>query len=162
MKVCISNGLHPVFLEAGLEGIFSPKLSFRLGYCEYNCTLCGQVCPTGAIEKLASEIKKKKRIGLATFDKNRCLPYANATPCIVCEEHCPTADKAIKFNEVEVVNHKGQHLLMKQPYVINELCIGCGVCEYKCPLEGNAAVSISRPDNSRLQKAALPYCGVVK
>nr|MBF0221094.1 4Fe-4S binding protein [Desulfobulbaceae bacterium] len=157
MKVCIGNGLHPLFLEAGLEGIFSPKLSPRLGYCEYNCTLCGQVCPTGAIQKLSPEIKKKERIGLATFDKNRCLPYAKAIPCIVCEEHCPIADKAIKFKEVELVNDNGQRLVMKQPYAIDELCIGCGICEYKCPLEGEAAVSISRPDNSRLQKDALSY-----
>ena len=53
MKVCITGGLQPTLLEAGLEGIWSPKLVPRVGYCEYRCTLCGQVCPTGAIRKLA-------------------------------------------------------------------------------------------------------------
>ncbi|MDH3329713.1 MAG: 4Fe-4S binding protein, partial [Desulfobulbaceae bacterium] len=52
MKVCIGNALHPAFLEAGFEGMFSPKLKARIGYCEFNCTLCGQVCPTGAIHEL--------------------------------------------------------------------------------------------------------------
>ena len=52
MKVCITNGLQPTLLEAGLEGIWSPILIPRIGYCEYRCTLCGQVCPTGAIKRL--------------------------------------------------------------------------------------------------------------
>ena len=58
MKVCITNGLQPAFLEAGIEGIWSPVVVPRIGYCEYRCTLCGQVCPTGAIKK--SEQKEKK------------------------------------------------------------------------------------------------------
>ncbi|HLA26919.1 MAG TPA: 4Fe-4S binding protein, partial [Syntrophales bacterium] len=34
MKVCITNGLQPTLMEAGLEGIWSPVLVPRLGYCE--------------------------------------------------------------------------------------------------------------------------------
>jgi translation initiation factor RLI1 len=83
-------------------------------------------------------------IGLAHFDKNRCLPYARGIPCIVCEEHCPTPDKAIKFREAEVRDQEGQQRLIKQPYVIDRLCIGCGICENKCPLEGKAAVLVTR------------------
>ncbi|MBU2628547.1 MAG: 4Fe-4S binding protein, partial [Proteobacteria bacterium] len=48
MKVCINNALQPLFLERGLEGMFTPTLVPRVGYCEFNCTLCSQVCPTGA------------------------------------------------------------------------------------------------------------------
>jgi translation initiation factor RLI1 len=33
---------------------------------------------------------------------------------------------------------------MKQPYVIDRLCIGCGICENKCPLEGKSAVLVTR------------------
>ena len=104
MKVCPTNALHPTLLEAGAEGIFSPRLIPRIGYCEFNCTLCGQVCPTGAITKLVLKEKQKTVIGTAFFDKNRCLPHAKGIPCIVCEEHCPTPDKAIKLREVQVFN----------------------------------------------------------
>ena len=97
MKVCITNGLHPTFLQAGFEGIWSPILIPRIGYCEFNCTLCGQVCPTDAIEHLDLEVKRERKIGLAFFDQNRCLPYAFEIDCIVCEEHCPTSSKAIVF-----------------------------------------------------------------
>lgn len=100
MKVCATNGLHPTTFEAGVEGMWTPILVPELGYCEYNCTLCGQVCPTGAIQELDVETKKKTVIGTAFFDFNRCLPYAFAKDCICCEEHCPTSPKAIWFELV--------------------------------------------------------------
>jgi polyferredoxin/formate hydrogenlyase subunit 6/NADH:ubiquinone oxidoreductase subunit I len=149
MKVCIGNALHATWLEAGLEGIFTPRLIGRIGYCEYNCTLCGQVCPTGAIRKLTRKEKQETNIGRAYFDKNRCLPYANGTPCIVCEEHCPTPDKAIKFREAVVLNSRGEQAALRQPYVVGELCIGCGICENKCPITGGAAVIVTAEGETR-------------
>jgi ferredoxin len=95
MKVCPTNALHPVTLEAGAEGLWTPVLVPRIGYCEYSCTLCGQVCPTGAIRTLDVQTKIATVIGTAFFDLNRCLPYAFSRTCIVCEEHCPTSPKAI-------------------------------------------------------------------
>jgi formate hydrogenlyase subunit 6/NADH:ubiquinone oxidoreductase subunit I len=149
MKVCIGNALHASWLEAGLEGLFTPRLIGRIGYCEYNCTLCGQVCPTGALQKMSKTEKQAIVIGRAHFDKNRCLPYASGIPCIVCEEHCPTPDKAIKFREVEVDNSRGERVKVRQPYVIDHLCIGCGICENKCPLNGAAAVLVTSAGESR-------------
>ncbi|MFP4446556.1 MAG: 4Fe-4S binding protein [Desulfosudaceae bacterium] len=142
LKVCIQNALHPVFLEQGLDGMFTPRLIPRLGYCEFNCTLCGQVCPTGAIARLSLAEKQSFVIGRAMIDKNRCLPFAEATPCIVCEEHCPTHDKAIKFTRVRVTDHRGREVDLQQPHVIGELCIGCGICETRCPVAGPAAIRV--------------------
>ena len=136
-------------LEADLEGIWSPVLIPRIGHCEYRCTLCGQVCPTGAIKKLALEEKAKVKIGLAMIDKGRCLPFAHATPCIVCEEVCPTSKKAIWFEPVRVTNRAGQELILKQPHVDLELCIGCGICEAKCPVLGQPAITVSSVGESR-------------
>lgn len=159
MKVCIGNALQPTFLEAGIEGMFSPKVVSRLGYCEFNCTLCGQVCPTGAIRQLELVEKHSAKIGHAFFDKNLCLPFAKGVPCIVCEEHCPTAEKAIKFKEARVVNDQGITVTVKQPYVIDNLCIGCGICENKCPLPGVSAVRITSAGENRDPAKALPTVG---
>jgi MauM/NapG family ferredoxin protein len=156
MKVCIGNGLQPAFLQGGFEGMFSPILKARTGYCEYNCTLCGQVCPTGALRKLDLAEKKKVKIGNACFDHNRCLPYAKGIPCIVCEEHCPTPDKAIKFREVVVENNRGEKVTVKQPYLVDELCVGCGICETRCPLPGASAVIVTSGGESRNPAQALP------
>jgi polyferredoxin len=149
MKVCITNGLQPTLLEAGLEGIWSPMLVPRIGYCEYRCTLCGQVCPTGAIKRLQLEEKAKVKIGLAMIDKGRCLPWAHGRPCIVCEEVCPTPTKAIWLEEVGVRDRQGKVVLVKQPHVDLERCIGCGICEAKCPVLGRPAIYVSSVGESR-------------
>lgn len=148
MKVCIRNALQPVFMETGIEGMFTPKLVPRLGYCEFNCTLCGQVCPTGALENLSLEKKHAFVIGKAYVDKNRCLPYASGKPCIVCEEHCPTHDKAIKFKTVTSEDQTGNRVELKQPYIIDSLCIGCGICENMCPVTGNSAIRVTAEDKT--------------
>lgn len=155
MKVCITNGLQPTLLEAGLEGIWSPLLVPRTGYCEYRCTLCGQVCPTGAIKRLSIEEKAKVKIGLAMIDKGRCLPWAHATPCIVCEEVCPTPKKAIWFDTAKVKNREGRELTVQQPRIDLELCIGCGICETKCPVIGMPAIYVTSVGESRSKENQL-------
>ena len=149
MKVCLTNGLQPTFLEAGLEGMWTPRLVPRVGYCEYNCTLCGQVCPTQAIRRLTPADKKKVRIGLAAIDPSRCLPYASQTNCIVCEEHCPLPRKAIWFQEVDVVTHGGERRRVKQPHVDLELCTGCGICEAKCVIQDLPAIRVTSANEDR-------------
>ncbi len=155
MKVCVTNGLQPTFLEAGLEGIWSPMLVPKTGYCEYRCTLCGQVCPTGAIEELTLEKKVNVKIGLAMIDKSRCLPYAHATPCIVCEEVCPTPKKAIWFESTKVKNREGRESILQQPRVDLYLCIGCGICEAKCPVKSQPAIYVTNIGESRSEKNQL-------
>ena len=156
IQVCISSGLQPAFLQAGLEGVFSPYLLARSGYCEFNCTLCGQVCPTGAIQSLELQQKHTTKIGHAFFDKNVCLPFAKGIPCIVCEEHCPTPDKAIKFDFVETKTPQGKSITLKQPYIVDELCIGCGICETKCPLPGRSAIYVNNTGEARDPENQLP------
>lgn len=147
MKVCTTNGLQPVMLEAGLAGAFSPRLVPRMGYCEYNCTLCGQVCPTGAIRRLPVAQKQNFVIGKAVFNKQVCLPYAKGESCITCEEHCPLPRKAIELVEVETVKKAtGERVKVKQPFTVLKLCIGCGICVNKCPVEGAPGVNVVRED----------------
>jgi ferredoxin len=164
MKVCPTSGIHPTLLEAGVEGLWSPVMNMDVGYCEWECTLCTQVCPTDAIRELAVLEKQKVRIGLAYFDKDRCLPYSYARSCIVCEEHCPTTPKkAIWFEEVEVATAKGERLLLKQPHIDPDLCIGCGICQNKCPVSDRAAVIVTsagetrNPANQILLPEVSPY-----
>lgn len=153
LKVCIGGALHPAFLQAGATGLWTPLLVPRIGYCEYNCTLCGQVCPTGAIRLLPLAQKKKEVVGLAVFDKNRCLPFAEGVECLVCEEHCPTGEKAIVFEEREVLV-EGVATNLKFPRLLKKRCVGCGICETKCPIEGSSAIRVINEGESRRTKDA--------
>ncbi|MBN1825426.1 MAG: 4Fe-4S binding protein [Candidatus Eisenbacteria bacterium] len=149
MKICPTNALQPTLFEAGLEGIWTPRLVPRIGYCEYECFRCGHVCPTGAIRPLAAEEKKETKIGLAAIDTTRCLPYAYGKNCIVCEEHCPLPEKAIWFVEAEVPQRDGSTRILKQPKVDPDLCIGCGICEAKCPFTDRPAIRVTSANETR-------------
>jgi MauM/NapG family ferredoxin protein len=144
-KVCPTGGLQPSLFESGLEGLWSPILVPRLGYCDYSCNACGQICPTGAIPSLTLEQKRKEIIGVAYIDQNRCIPWASYRPCIVCEEMCPVPDKAVRLEEVDVVAPNGTRVHLQRPRVYQDLCIGCGICEYQCPLVGPAAIRVHVP-----------------
>jgi MauM/NapG family ferredoxin protein len=145
MKVCPTSGLQPVVFEAGLEGLWTPRLVPRLGYCDYSCHACGQVCPSGAIPPLDLARKREQLIGVAVIDRHHCLPWANGVTCIVCEEMCPVPNKAIRLQDAcpERKGGSGDGDVQK-PIVVADLCIGCGTCEYQCPVEGEAAIRIYR------------------
>ena len=141
--------------RTGLEGLLTPVLVPRRGWCEPSCTRCGEVCPTGAIAVVSARAKQaiggpaEVRIGTAFFDLGRCLPWAMATPCIVCEEMCPTSPKAIWFEAAEVRTRDGRTVILQRPRVSPELCTGCGLCENRCPVGEKAAIRVSSVGESR-------------
>jgi len=156
MKVCPTAALQPALHEAGLEGLWSPILVPRIGYCEQLCTLCGEVCPTGAIHQLTLTEKLKQpphdepvHIGTAFFDRGRCLPWSMDTQCIVCEEVCPTSPKAIYYKLETVTLRDGSTRELKRPYVDPKLCWGCGICETRCPVTDRAAIRVSSVGETR-------------
>ena len=160
MKVCPNNSLHPTLTEAGLEGLWTPMLVPRIGYCEPSCVLCSEVCPTGAIWQItpkekgwvsggATQKSQPVRLGTAFYDRGRCLPWALATDCIVCEEWCPVSPKAIYVEEAQVIDSSGNKKTLKQPRVDPSRCVGCGACEYACPLQDKPAVYVTSIGESR-------------
>jgi len=145
IRACPTSAIQPSVTESGLEGAWTPVLVPRLGYCDYSCHACGQVCPVQAIPPLSLEEKRQQVIGKAYIDENRCIAWADLKPCIVCEEMCPVPDKAIKLETVEAVTPDGDTVTVQRPRVVRERCIGCGICEYKCPVNGEAAIRVYAP-----------------
>ncbi len=145
LQACPTSGLQPSLGEAGWTGAWTPVLVPRLGYCQYDCNACGRACPTGAIPPLSLEEKQQAIIGQAYIDENRCIPYADGRICTVCEEMCPPAEKAIVLEDAEVRTPGGEQAQVRRPHVARERCIGCGLCENHCPLEGTAAIRVYAP-----------------
>ena len=137
------GALQASISESGLSGLFTPVLVPRLGYCLYTCNQCGQVCPVEAIPLLDLAVKQKSVIGIAFIDRDRCIPYTEGNTCVVCEEMCPLPEKAIVLTEEQVDGRTIQY-----PRVLAERCIGCGICEYKCPRSGEAAIRVYRLDGA--------------
>ncbi|HUU46671.1 MAG TPA: 4Fe-4S dicluster domain-containing protein, partial [Acidobacteriota bacterium] len=159
MHICPTNVLQPSMTEAGFEGFWTPVLKNTVGYCEVNCVLCGEVCPTGAIDKITLDRKLGRGehegnpivLGIAFFDHGRCLPWAMNRPCVVCQEVCPTSPKAILTDEV-TVEEKGRQILLKRPRVDPDLCIGCGICEHECPVTDRRAIYVTSVGESRSER----------
>jgi len=159
MKVCPNTALHPTLEQAGLEGLWTPMLVPRIGYCEPSCVSCSEVCPTGAIWQITPKDKgwvvgvgaqsQPIRLGTAFYDRGRCLPWAMATECIVCEEWCPVSPKAIYVQEAQVIDSAGNTKTLKQPRIDPSRCVGCGACEFACPLQEEPGVYVTISGESR-------------
>ena len=142
IKACPTGAIQPSRLEAGAETLWTPLLVMRSGFCQYSCNTCGQVCPVAAIPALPLAQKKVTIIGRAFIDRDRCLPWAQDTPCIVCEEMCPVPHKAIRLSGVHVKKEDGSTVYLQRPTVQAGRCNGCGLCEFKCPVAGEAAIRV--------------------
>ncbi|MBA4312778.1 MAG: hypothetical protein C0417_09130 [Chlorobiaceae bacterium] len=130
---CPTRVLYPAFTEYGMVGIFQPKMNYDASYCNYECTTCGDVCPTGAILPLSIEKKKLVQIGKTVFIKDDCVVVAKKKDCAACSEHCPT-------KAVYTVPYEGK---LKLPELNNDICVGCGACEHACPTTPRKAIYVT-------------------
>lgn len=129
---CPSQVLRPTGLEYGLDYMLKPRLAYISSYCNYECTVCSDVCPTGAIKPLTVEEKVTTQVGIATFFKGRCVVNTEEKDCGACAEHCPT-------QAVHMVPYKGTLTI---PQINPDLCIGCGGCESICPVRPMRAIIV--------------------
>ena len=136
VSACPSRVLVPSFLQYGLSGMMQPRMDYHAGHCNYDCTVCLDVCPSGAILSLHPEEKKLTQLGVAKFIKENCVVYTDNTNCGACSEHCPT--KAV--NMVPYLKTVTKQLVI--PEVNPDICIGCGGCEYACPTKPYKAIYV--------------------
>jgi MauM/NapG family ferredoxin protein len=141
VKACLTNTLQPVWFEAGLSGLWTPKLTARLAGCEQGCALCGQVCPTGAIRPLSLQEKLFAKVGTARIEKSRCIAWEQDKKCMICDEICPYNAVSSQF----VPDHP-----VTVPVIDENKCNGCGYCESKCPVVGESAILVEPLGEIRL------------
>ncbi len=143
-QVCPGPVLHPSGFGGGLEALWTPVAIPAHAGCHQECTLCTQVCPTGAIRPLSIEEKRVTRMGLAVLDAGLCLPHRGERDCRLCFDECEAAGyHAIEMREVRLqvgevpegifspdqVEQMGR---ITAPFIRAEACVGCGLCEYRC------------------------------
>jgi ferredoxin len=140
ISACPTQVLQPSLWEYGFTGILQPHMDYKTSFCNQECIICGQVCPTGAILTLTVNEKKLRQIGKTNFIKENCIVETEGTECGACSEHCPT-------KAVQMVPYKKLHL----PEIKNEYCIGCGACEFACPVKPYKAIFV---DGNEIHQAA--------
>jgi ferredoxin-type protein NapF len=143
VTVCPTSVLQPSFLEYGFLGMAQPHMDYSVEYCNFECTKCGEVCPTGAILPLTVEDKKLEQTGLVHFVIKKCIVYTDNTSCGSCSEHCPTqAVRMVPYKEGLTI-----------PETNTDICIGCGACEFACPVKPNTAIFIDGHEVHQVAKA---------
>lgn len=137
---CPSNVIRPAFNEYGLSGFMQPMVSFEKGFCNYDCTICSDICPTGALTTLTMEQKHVNQMGQVKFIIENCIVYTDGTSCGACSEHCPT-------QAVSMVPYKGSLTI---PHTETDICVGCGGCEYVCPAVPYKAIYVEGIDKHNI------------
>lgn len=132
VSACPTKVLQPSFLQYGLIGMMQPHMDYHRGLCEFDCTLCSEVCPTGAIASITMEAKHLLQVGQVHFEKNNCIVETEKTDCGACSEHCPT--KAV---------HMVPYGKLFIPEIDQKICVGCGACEYACPTTPYKAIYVN-------------------
>lgn len=134
-SVCPQQCVSIAALEDGLMNVRTPYMDFHKGYCDF-CNRCIEVCPTQALLPFNPEAEK---LGVAVIDEQECIAWKQGG-CVKCVEACPY--EAIELNQND------------RPVVHEELCNGCGACEYACPSATFMSYSGSRRRGVNVEREA--------
>lgn len=105
----------------------TPFIVPELAACHL-CLACGEACPTGAIA--AIEDPARAGMGTAWVDERLCVSHNGTGICGACFTVCPYRGLAVKQG------------LYNRPTVFAESCVGCGLCEEICIVEGEKAIRV--------------------
>jgi ferredoxin-type protein NapG len=123
VQVCPANAIHPMTRQ-DVEKAGTPYIDPDLAAC----TVCDQMacmkaCPSGALQVVTD--KRKIKMGVAQIDRYVCL-RRSSNLCLICLERCPLGTDAIDMTD-------GGELEVKPAG-----CVGCGVCQFNCPVRPRA------------------------
>lgn len=142
IDACPNSVLQPAFREYGLTGMMQPVMNYHRSFCTYKCNICTEICPTNALQPMALEAKQLTQLGKVKFIRDNCVVKTEKTACGACSESCPT-------KAVYMIPFEGNLLI---PEINDEICIGCGHCEFACPMVPYKAIYV---DGNPVHLAAL-------
>lgn len=133
ISACPNHVLSP---SLSIDTFMQPVMSFEEGACRPECTECSRVCPTGAIRAVDVAEKSSIQIGYATVTLATCLAATGREQCGTCARRCPSG--AIVMTPIKAGDEEGPRM----PVVNRSMCIGCGECEYICPVSPLSAIHV--------------------
>ena len=140
ISACPNDVLHP---STELSTFMQPVVGYEKGYCRPECVRCSDACPVGAFHKITVEEKSAIQIGRAVVNLGTCVATSRGQKCGNCADKCPTG--AIKMVARDSNNENSHYM----PVVNESKCIGCGACEYYCPVRPISAIYVSGNEKHR-------------
>ena len=136
-QLCVSECPNDVLRPSGdLMSLMQPTMEYDRGWCRPECTRCSEVCPAGAIKPIDTIDKSGIQIGHAIVVAKECISAKGEDECGNCARHCPTG--AITM----VPSDPDDDLSPSVPAINESVCIGCGACEYVCPVRPLSAIHV--------------------
>ncbi len=86
---------------------------------------CMKACPTGALRLV--DAPEQIRMGLARVSTAACV-RSHGKACSICVDRCPMGSRALRFTGAG------------PPEVLDDGCVGCGVCQEYCPTTPRAII----------------------
>lgn len=122
-EVCVFSCIR--MQSDSLFGGERPRVYAAKSPC-FLCMKCSDICPTDALMQVQPS---QAGMGKAILNTKQCLEYQeeSSVMCSTCYEKCPL---------------KGQAIVMQYGYIatITDACVGCGVCEYVCPVKAISTI----------------------
>ena len=132
-QLCVANCPNGVLRPStDIKHLLQPEMGYEKGFCRPECTVCGDVCPAGAIRPVSKEEKLSIHIGFAKVNDELCIG------CAKCSTICPTG-------AILMVTEDGKKLAT----VVDTQCIGCGKCEFLCPVRPISAITVNGLEEHR-------------
>lgn len=136
LKLCVRCGQcveacphQSLTLTGGFgRGRRTPRVSPSEMPC-YLCMKCPPACPAGALDPTVKEMRRAG-MGRAYILQERCHNYTDGTICMTCYDRCPLRGSAVVLSNGIVP-------------AITTACVGCGVCEYVCPVKAVEVLAAS-------------------
>lgn len=139
LEICPHDIIKPAHIEDGVLGMRTPTLDFSENWCDWCAEanngepLCVKVCPTEALSLPDGATVENTILGKAVINHDWCLAY-KLIGCRFCYDACQY--EAIKLDE------------SNRPYVIDDLCNGCGACESVCVSLENGSITSGATDRA--------------
>ena len=124
IQACPKQCLIPQSASDGIGTVGMPMIEARKNPCDLcqgrDQLECTAACPTPALIDILD--RRAVRIGTAEVDPQTCLPFLGIA-CRACWHSCPLPNDAIRMDE------------LGRPVVVDDQCVGCGLCEHACLAE---------------------------
>jgi len=124
-SVCPTNIIKQSDDTSKVGSLLTPVIDFSESYCLPECTLCGDVCPSGAISRFTKKEKKDLFMASVRIETDECW-LQNQRDCDLCRFHC--AYDAIEIKKIE-------ENPIALPVLNENKCVGCAACKIICPAE---------------------------
>lgn len=95
------------------------------------CMKCPSACPSGALDPTVTDMRRAG-MGQAYILEDRCHNFTDGVMCWTCYDKCPL---------------RGEAVILKNGITpaMTRRCVGCGICEYVCPVQAVVTLPTGHP-----------------